>query len=86
MDPPEQSRLKLNAQVMPPLSPLARRDFRTRGMMKYSIIEPMSSPEKESLEPGGILEKVFDIPVLDRITNPRGKDFYFGIVRRKEID
>jgi hypothetical protein len=68
------------------LPPLARCDLRTRRMVKYSVIEPVSGPEKSSLQPGGILEKIFDIPAFDRATNPGGKDLYFGIVCRKEID
>ena len=86
MDTLEQGRLELDVQVVPPLPPLARCDLRTRRMVKYSVVEPVSSPEKDSLQPGGILEEVFDITAFDRVTNPGGKDLYFGKVCRKEID
>jgi hypothetical protein len=55
-------------------------------MVKYSVIEPMSSPEEEPLQPGRILKEVFNVPALDRVTDPRRKNLYFGIVGRKKID
>ena len=75
MDTPEQGRLELDVQVVPPLSPLARCDLRTRGMVKYSVIEPMGSPEKDSLQRRGILEEILDIAALDRLPIPGERIF-----------
>jgi hypothetical protein len=55
-------------------------------MIKHSIIKPVGCSEKSSLGRRRMMEKVFDISLLDFATVSRRENFYFGVVIGEKVD